>query len=57
METVTRNEAYTDGFVAALSGLFITANPYGRDTFEGMSWCAGWHKGRLHYLDEGWVVA
>lgn len=56
-EVVTRNEEYTTGFIAGVSGVWVTANPYVVNSFEWLSWTAGWTKGRFHYMDEGWVVS
>lgn len=55
METVTVNNEYTDGFESGAAGCWATENPHTPDSFEWMSWVAGWTKGREYYLDEGWA--
>lgn len=56
-EVVTNNKEYTDGYLAAAIGLSWRDNPYTSDSWEWLSWDAGWHKGRQFYLDEGWSVS
>ncbi len=56
-EKITRNEEFTDGFAIGAAGYWITENPHKVNSFEWMSWNAGWLKGRMYYMDEGWVVS
>jgi hypothetical protein len=55
-EVVTRNEEYTDGFVAGAAGQWVKENPHIPDSWEWMSWQQGWFIGRAYYMDEGWVI-
>lgn len=46
-----RANAYDEGFVAALSGLRLTENPYTPNTIDHLSWENGWTEARDEGID------
>lgn len=46
-----RLKAYDEGFIAALSGLRLTENPYTPNTVDHLSWENGWAEARDEGID------
>lgn len=54
LEKVTANPNFVDGFIAGSKGYWADRNPHKANSFEWISWSAGWLRGREYYMDEGW---
>lgn len=55
-EKVTENHYFNTGYKRAVMG-YGYQNPYVAESFEWMSFMAGWLAGRKYYMDEGWAVS